>query len=59
MGLNHKTNIFQIGELKYFTTSDRRNGHRLEVKLFDDSVSTFPLVWCVTPQNFLENEHND
>ncbi|TNN04088.1 hypothetical protein fugu_001117 [Takifugu bimaculatus] len=36
--------VKSIGELKYFTTSDRRNGHRLEAKLFDDSVSTFPLV---------------
>lgn len=38
---------FQIGELKQFTTSDRRKGQRLEVKLFDDSVSSFPLIWCV------------
>jgi len=38
---------FQIGELKQFTTSDQRKGQRLEVKLFDDSVSSFPLVWCV------------
>nr|XP_046233907.1 meiosis-specific with OB domain-containing protein isoform X4 [Scatophagus argus] len=34
----------QIGEPKQFTTSDRRKGQRLEVKLFDDSVSSFPLV---------------
>ncbi|XP_037611523.1 meiosis-specific with OB domain-containing protein isoform X2 [Sebastes umbrosus] len=33
-----------IGEPKEFTTSDRRKGQRLEVKLFDDSVSSFPLV---------------
>nr|XP_046233901.1 meiosis-specific with OB domain-containing protein isoform X1 [Scatophagus argus]XP_046233902.1 meiosis-specific with OB domain-containing protein isoform X1 [Scatophagus argus]XP_046233903.1 meiosis-specific with OB domain-containing protein isoform X1 [Scatophagus argus]XP_046233904.1 meiosis-specific with OB domain-containing protein isoform X1 [Scatophagus argus] len=33
-----------IGEPKQFTTSDRRKGQRLEVKLFDDSVSSFPLV---------------
>ncbi|XP_029383947.1 meiosis-specific with OB domain-containing protein [Echeneis naucrates] len=33
-----------IGEPKQFTTSDGRKGQRLEVKLFDDSVSSFPLV---------------
>uniref|UniRef100_A0AAQ5XNP9 MEIOB-like N-terminal domain-containing protein n=1 Tax=Amphiprion ocellaris TaxID=80972 RepID=A0AAQ5XNP9_AMPOC len=33
-----------IGETKQFTTSDGRKGQRLEVKLFDDSVSSFPLV---------------
>ncbi|KAM8836243.1 meiosis-specific with OB domain-containing protein isoform 2-T3 [Spinachia spinachia] len=36
--------VKSIGELKQFTTSDRREGQRLEVKLFDDSVSSFPLV---------------
>ncbi|XP_078019285.1 meiosis-specific with OB domain-containing protein [Epinephelus lanceolatus] len=36
--------VKSIGELKQFTTSDRRKGQRLEVKLFDDSVSSFPLV---------------
>lgn len=39
---------FQIGELKQFTTSDGRKGQRLEVKLFDDSVPSFPLIWSVT-----------
>lgn len=39
--------VFQIAELKQFTTSDGRQGQRLEVKLFDDSVSSFSLVWCV------------
>uniref|UniRef100_A0A3B5AR20 Meiosis specific with OB-fold n=1 Tax=Stegastes partitus TaxID=144197 RepID=A0A3B5AR20_9TELE len=33
-----------IGVTKQFTTSDGRKGQRLEVKLFDDSVSSFPLV---------------
>ncbi|XP_028285834.1 meiosis-specific with OB domain-containing protein [Parambassis ranga] len=33
-----------IGEPKQFTTRDGRKGQRLEVKLFDDSVSSFPLV---------------
>uniref|UniRef100_A0A8C9Z0S3 Meiosis specific with OB-fold n=1 Tax=Sander lucioperca TaxID=283035 RepID=A0A8C9Z0S3_SANLU len=36
--------VKSIGELKQFTTSDSRKGQRLEVKLFDDSVSSFPLV---------------
>ncbi|KAL6095296.1 meiob [Pungitius sinensis] len=36
--------VKSIGEPKQFTTSDRRQGQRLEVKLFDDSVSSFPLV---------------
>ncbi|XP_045924156.1 meiosis-specific with OB domain-containing protein [Micropterus dolomieu] len=36
--------VKSIGELKQFTTSDRRKGQRLEVKLFDDSVSSFPLI---------------
>lgn len=51
--------FFQIGEVKYFTTSDRRSGHRLEVKLFDDTVSTFPLLWCVMLVSFFENKHNN
>ncbi|XP_047233510.1 meiosis-specific with OB domain-containing protein isoform X1 [Girardinichthys multiradiatus] len=33
-----------IGETKQFITSDGRRGQRLEVKLFDDSVSSFPLI---------------
>ncbi|XP_059180335.1 meiosis-specific with OB domain-containing protein isoform X1 [Centropristis striata] len=36
--------VKSIGELKQFTTSDGRKGQRLEVKLFDDSVSSFALV---------------
>ncbi|CAJ1080693.1 meiosis-specific with OB domain-containing protein [Xyrichtys novacula] len=36
--------VKSIGELKQFTTSDGRKGQRLEGKLFDDSVSSFPLV---------------
>ncbi|CAK6961665.1 meiosis-specific with OB domain-containing protein [Scomber scombrus] len=36
--------VKSIGELKQFTTSDGRKGQRLELKLFDDSVSSFPLV---------------
>uniref|UniRef100_A0A3B4A0K3 MEIOB-like N-terminal domain-containing protein n=1 Tax=Periophthalmus magnuspinnatus TaxID=409849 RepID=A0A3B4A0K3_9GOBI len=37
--------VRSIGELKQFTTSDGRRGQRMEAKLFDDSVSSFPLVW--------------
>ncbi|KAM3591504.1 uncharacterized protein V6R79_002800 [Siganus canaliculatus] len=36
--------VKSIGELKLFTTSDKRKGQRLEVKLFDDSVSSFALI---------------
>ncbi|XP_071319102.1 meiosis-specific with OB domain-containing protein isoform X2 [Trachinotus anak] len=36
--------VKSCGEPKQFTTSDGRKGQRLEVKLFDDSVSSFPLV---------------
>ncbi|XP_041672213.1 meiosis-specific with OB domain-containing protein isoform X2 [Cheilinus undulatus] len=42
--LNILAAVKSIGELKEFTTSDGRRGQRLEVKLFDDSVSSFPLV---------------
>ncbi|XP_041830131.1 meiosis-specific with OB domain-containing protein isoform X2 [Melanotaenia boesemani] len=36
--------VKMIGEAKQFTTSDGRKGQRLELKLFDDSVSSFPLI---------------
>ncbi|KAM9425883.1 meiosis-specific with OB domain-containing protein [Pholidichthys leucotaenia] len=36
--------VKSISEIKLFTTSDERKGQRLEVKLFDDSVSSFPLI---------------
>ncbi|KAF0025214.1 hypothetical protein F2P81_022095 [Scophthalmus maximus] len=36
--------FFTTGEPKQFTTSDGRKGQRLEVKLFDDSVSSFPII---------------
>lgn len=60
--LNDKTIkdfFFQIGEIKYFTTSDRRSGHRLEVRLFDDTISTFPLLWCIMLLNLIENTNNN
>ncbi|XP_067431815.1 meiosis-specific with OB domain-containing protein isoform X1 [Thunnus thynnus] len=36
--------VKSIGEPKQFTTSDGRKGQRLELKLFDDSVASFPLI---------------
>ncbi|XP_064789146.1 meiosis-specific with OB domain-containing protein-like [Oncorhynchus masou masou] len=36
--------VRSIAEPKFFTTADGRKGQRLEVKLFDDSVTSFPLV---------------
>ncbi|XP_068610766.1 meiosis-specific with OB domain-containing protein [Brachionichthys hirsutus] len=36
--------VKSIGEPRFFTTSDNRKGQRLELNLFDDSVSSFPLV---------------
>nr|XP_033818427.1 meiosis-specific with OB domain-containing protein isoform X2 [Geotrypetes seraphini] len=33
-----------VGEPKCFTTSDRRKGQRCEVKLFDESVSSFTMI---------------
>ncbi|KAM7371060.1 hypothetical protein PAMP_010558 [Pampus punctatissimus] len=36
--------VKSIGEPKQFTTSDGRKGQRLELKLFDDSVSSLPLI---------------
>ncbi|KAE8284449.1 Meiosis-specific with OB domain-containing protein [Larimichthys crocea] len=44
MVINVLAAVKSIGEPKQFTTSDRRKGQRLEVKLFDDSVSSFPLI---------------
>uniref|UniRef100_A0A3P9BL59 Meiosis specific with OB-fold n=1 Tax=Maylandia zebra TaxID=106582 RepID=A0A3P9BL59_9CICH len=36
--------VKSVGHFKQFTTSDGRRGQRLEVRLFDDSVLSFPLV---------------
>ncbi|XP_063076628.1 meiosis-specific with OB domain-containing protein [Engraulis encrasicolus] len=36
--------VKSFGEQKSFTTSDGRKGQRLEIKLFDDTVTSFPLV---------------
>ncbi|XP_012785691.2 meiosis-specific with OB domain-containing protein [Ochotona princeps] len=36
--------VRSIGEKKHFTTSDRRKGQRCEVRLFDETESSFPLA---------------
>ncbi|KAL7857176.1 hypothetical protein SRHO_G00160750 [Serrasalmus rhombeus] len=36
--------VRSIGEPKYFTTSDGRNGQRLEIRLFDETLTSFPLI---------------
>ncbi|XP_018416711.1 PREDICTED: meiosis-specific with OB domain-containing protein [Nanorana parkeri] len=36
--------VRQVGEVKSFTTSDKRAGQRCEVKLFDYSVDSFPMI---------------
>ncbi|KAF5906289.1 target of rapamycin complex subunit lst8, partial [Clarias magur] len=33
-----------IGEPKYFTTSDGRKGQKLEIKLFDETLMSFPFI---------------
>lgn len=44
----HMINILaavqSIGEEKFFTKSDGRKGQRLEIKLFDDTETSFPFV---------------
>ncbi|KAJ7305695.1 hypothetical protein JRQ81_010061 [Phrynocephalus forsythii] len=36
--------IKSVGEPKYFTTSDRRKGQRCEVRLFDETESSFAMI---------------
>uniref|UniRef100_A0A4W3JVM2 Meiosis-specific with OB domain-containing protein n=1 Tax=Callorhinchus milii TaxID=7868 RepID=A0A4W3JVM2_CALMI len=36
--------VRSVGELKYFTTADRRKGQRCEIKLFDETVPSFLMV---------------
>ncbi|XP_048027069.1 LOW QUALITY PROTEIN: meiosis-specific with OB domain-containing protein [Megalobrama amblycephala] len=36
--------VQSVGEEKFFTKSDGRKGQRLEIKLFDDTGKSFPLV---------------
>ncbi|XP_078520999.1 meiosis-specific with OB domain-containing protein isoform X2 [Lissotriton helveticus] len=36
--------IKAVGEAKLFTTTDKRKGQRCEIKLFDETVSSFPMI---------------
>ncbi|XP_039102774.1 meiosis-specific with OB domain-containing protein isoform X4 [Hyaena hyaena] len=36
--------VKSVGEPKYFTTSDRRKGQRCEVKLYDETESSFTMI---------------
>ncbi|KAI4904311.1 hypothetical protein NFI96_015188, partial [Prochilodus magdalenae] len=36
--------VHSIGEPKCFTTSDGRNGQRLAIRLFDETLTSFPLI---------------
>lgn len=36
--------VRMVGEMKTFTTSDKRKGQRCEVKLFDDTVDSFAMI---------------
>ncbi|XP_033023229.1 meiosis-specific with OB domain-containing protein isoform X1 [Lacerta agilis] len=36
--------VKSVGEPKYFTTSDRRKGHRCEVRLYDETESSFAMI---------------
>uniref|UniRef100_A0A8C4SET4 Meiosis-specific with OB domain-containing protein n=1 Tax=Erpetoichthys calabaricus TaxID=27687 RepID=A0A8C4SET4_ERPCA len=42
--INILAGVRSIGEPKFFTTADRRTGQRCEVKLFDETTTSFPLV---------------
>ncbi|KFV08140.1 Meiosis-specific with OB domain-containing protein, partial [Tauraco erythrolophus] len=42
--LNMLAAVMSVGEPKYFMTSDKRKGQRCEVKLFDETEMSFPLV---------------
>ncbi|XP_010207691.1 meiosis-specific with OB domain-containing protein [Colius striatus] len=42
--LNVLAAVMSVGEPKYFTTSDKRKGQRCEVKLFDETEMSFPIV---------------
>ncbi|XP_060795699.1 meiosis-specific with OB domain-containing protein isoform X4 [Neoarius graeffei] len=36
--------VRSIGEPKYFTTSNGRKGQKLEIKLFDETLTSFPFI---------------
>ncbi|KAM8888779.1 meiosis-specific with OB domain-containing protein [Synchiropus picturatus] len=49
--------VKSVGELRQFTTSDGRQGQRLELKLFDDLVPSFPLVcWDREPIQLVHSQ---
>jgi len=37
--------FLKVGEPKYFITSDKRKGQRCEVKLYDETEMSFPIIW--------------
>ncbi|KAM6250132.1 meiosis-specific with OB domain-containing protein [Porphyrio hochstetteri] len=42
--LNVLAAVMSVGETKYFMTSDKRKGQRCEVKLYDETEMSFPIV---------------
>ncbi|XP_017589511.1 meiosis-specific with OB domain-containing protein isoform X2 [Corvus cornix cornix] len=42
--LNVLAAVMSVGEPKYFMTSDKRKGQRCEVKLYDETERSFPIV---------------
>ncbi|XP_008926454.2 meiosis-specific with OB domain-containing protein [Manacus vitellinus] len=42
--LNVLAAVMSVGEPKYFMTADKRKGQRCEVKLFDETERSFPIV---------------
>ncbi|XP_025909855.1 meiosis-specific with OB domain-containing protein [Nothoprocta perdicaria] len=42
--LNVLAAVMSVGEPKYFVTADKRKGQRCEVKLFDETEMSFPIV---------------
>uniref|UniRef100_A0A8D2QNN8 Meiosis specific with OB-fold n=1 Tax=Zosterops lateralis melanops TaxID=1220523 RepID=A0A8D2QNN8_ZOSLA len=42
--LNMLAAVMAVGEPKYFMTSDKRKGQRCEVKLYDETERSFPIV---------------
>ncbi|NWR68190.1 MEIOB protein, partial [Bucorvus abyssinicus] len=42
--LNVLAAVMSVGEPKYFLTSDKRKGQRCEVKLYDETEMSFPII---------------
>ncbi|NXW46728.1 MEIOB protein, partial [Nyctiprogne leucopyga] len=42
--LNVLAAVMSVGEAKYFMTSDKRKGQRCEVKLYDETEMSFPII---------------